>query len=181
MRRAFILLFLATLTASIAIPAIADDGFYFGGSVGQSSLSAANVDDIELDGDATGFKVFAGGRFLKVLGVEGSYVDFGNVQIDSESTGIDADISGATLQGVAYLPLGIADVFVKGGLFQQSEIVLSGSGPGAVVSDSGASAVYGAGVQFRIKSFAVRAEVEYYEPENVEQLYMVSIGASYTF
>src|SRR5512133_1481187 len=119
MRHATKMLCLASLATMLTLPAVADDGFYLGASAGQSSLSATNVDDVELDGDATGYKVFAGGRFLKVLGVEGSYVDFGDVQDDSSSTGVDAEITGATLQGVAYLPLGIADIFVKAGLFQQ--------------------------------------------------------------
>jgi hypothetical protein len=181
MRRATNLLCLASLATMLTLPAIADDGFYLGASAGQSSLSATDLDDVEFDGDATGYKVFAGGRFLKVLGVEGSYVDFGDVQDDSISTAVDAEVTGVTLQGVAYLPLGVADIFIKGGLFQQSEITLTSSGPGAVVSDSGTSAVYGGGLQLRIKSFAVRAEVEYYEPENIDRLYMVSVGASYTF
>jgi len=39
----------------------------------------------------------------------------------------------------------------------------------------------GIGVQFRIKSFAIRAEFEYFDIEGAEYVYMYSIGGSYTF
>ena len=39
----------------------------------------------------------------------------------------------------------------------------------------------GLGVQFRISSFAVRAEVEYFDIEDVQDALMYSIGGSYTF
>lgn len=167
---------LATLSA-----AAADNGFYLGGAIGQSSFGAGELADTEFDGDATGYKVFAGGRFLTFLGIEGSYVDFGDIE-DDALAGYEAEVTGATLQAVGYLPLGIADLFVKGGVFQESDIVISGSGPGAAVaSDDETAPVYGGGVQFRIQSFAIRAEVEYYDVDALEELYMISLGASYTF
>lgn len=165
----------------VDVPAFAaDNGFYIGGAIGQSSFDAGDLEDVEFDSDATGYKVFLGGRFLTFLGVEGSYVDFGNLD-DGGASELEVEVTGATLEGVAYLPLGVADIFVKGGVFQQSEIVLSGSGPGVVVSDDETAPVYGAGLQFRIKSFAVRGEIEYFDIDGVDELYMISVGGSYTF
>lgn len=183
MRSSMILGTLIVAGALAALPAAAaDNGFYLGGAFGQSTLSIDDVGEAEFDGDATGYKIFAGGRFITFLGVEGSYVDFGDIDEGDGLNDLEAEVTGVSLQAVGYLPLGIADIFVKGGLFQQSDIVVSGSGPGAVVSsDDETAPVYGAGVQFRIKSFALRGEVEYYDVDLADELYMISVGASYTF
>jgi hypothetical protein len=167
----------AAALAGVALPAsAADNGFYLGGAIGQSSIQAGELTDEEFDVHATGYKVFAGGRFLTFLGVEGSYVDFGDIE-DDTFQGVETEVTGASLQGVVYLPLGIADVFAKGGVFQQSDFVISGV---AESSDDETAPVYG-GVQFRIRSFALRAEVEYYDLDAIDELYMISVGASYTF
>jgi hypothetical protein len=173
----------AVAVTLLALPiAAADNGFYLGGSIGQSSFTTGDLEDVEFDGDATGYKVFMGGRFITFLGLEASYVDFGDIEDDQSAVGYQVEATGLTLQAVGYLPLGIADLFAKGGLFQESEITLSGSGPGAAVSsDDETAPVYGAGVQFRIKSFAIRAEVEYYDVDMADELYMISVGGSYTF
>jgi hypothetical protein len=49
------------------------------------------------------------------------------------------------------------------------------------VSDDGEDPLYGVGFQLRFKSFTVRAEVEYFDVEGADALYMYSIGGSYTF
>ncbi|MFA6957257.1 MAG: outer membrane beta-barrel protein [Thermoanaerobaculia bacterium] len=185
MRRSVILALL-TVVAMLATfsLAAADNGFYLGAAAGQSTFSVGDFNSDDFDGDATGYKVFAGGRFLTLLGVEGSYVDFGEIEGDSsiENAAYKTDVNGVTLEGVAYLPLGIADIFVKGGIFKwESDLTSTISGDTATISSDGNDLVYGAGVQFRIQSFALRAEVEYYDVENADELYMISVGGSYTF
>jgi len=81
--------------------AVADDssevGFYVGGGIGSATsdasassfaddLGAAGyaVSDVSLDDSATGFKVFAGYMFNEYVGLQGSYIDLG--QLDSELT-----------------------------------------------------------------------------------------------
>jgi len=184
MRKAITLLFLAAAALFVIPASAADSGFYLGGAVGQSSFSAAGFNSDDFDGDADGYKVFAGGRFITILGVVGSYVDFGSIEGDgsTDHAAFKTDVNGVTLQGVAYLPLGIADVFVKGGMFQwEADLTSTISGETSTISGDGNDLVYGAGVQFRIQSFALRAEVEYYDVENADELYMISVGGSYTF
>jgi hypothetical protein len=175
----------AAVALLVTLPAAAaDNGFYLGGSVGEASFTSGDLSGSDFDGDATGYKVFAGGRFLTFAGVEGSYVDFGDIEgsSDTAAASYNADVKGVTLEAVGYLPLGIADVFVKGGVFDwESDLTANGGGSSAIVSGDGTDLVYGLGVQFRIQSFALRAEVEYFDVESADELYMVSVGGSYTF
>jgi len=183
MRRSMILVVLAAAALLVAINAsAADNGFYLGGSVGQASFTTGDLGDVDFNGDTTGYKVFAGGRFITFLGVEGSYVDFGEIDDARDNASYRADVTGYTLQGVAYLPLGIADIFVKGGMFQwDADLHSTIEGSSATFSTDGSDPVYGAGFQFRIQSFAIRGEVEYYDVQDADELYMYSVGASYTF
>jgi hypothetical protein len=185
MSRSITLLFIAVVFTLVAFSvAAADNGFYLGGSVGQSSYSVGEFSSDDFDGDGTGYKAFAGGRFLTFLGIEGAYVDFGDIEGDASGQGADyeSNVNGVTLQAVAYLPLGIADVFVKGGLFDwEVDLTSTISGVSETVSGDGSDLVYGAGVQFRIKSFAIRAEIEYFDVKSADELYMISVGGSYTF
>jgi OOP family OmpA-OmpF porin len=181
--RSRILLALITV-ALFAFPAVADDGFFIGASVGQSDITTADIEDLEdfsIDDDITGYKVFAGYRFLKFFAVEGAYIDFGTAETELViNPGVsEFSLDGYEVQGVFYLPLGIADIFAKGGLFEWSaDLQTTGLSQASI---DGSDPVYGAGVQFRIKSFAIRAEVEYFDVEATEDLYMYSLGASITF
>jgi len=93
-----VLLVMVAAGSNTAIAADNDQkGFYVGGAIGSATsdvsassfadgLTAAgyNVSDVSLDDSATGFKVFAGYMFNEYVGVQGSYVDLG--QLDSEFT-----------------------------------------------------------------------------------------------
>ncbi|MCU0291616.1 MAG: outer membrane beta-barrel protein [Thermoanaerobaculaceae bacterium] len=185
MRQIKTLLVLTAVATLLALPAAAaDNGFYLGLSAGQAELNTGDLGTTEVEGNANAYKLFAGYRFLNFLAVEGAYVDLGSAEDDQEgtSTHYEADVNGFELQGMAFLPLGIADIFVKAGLFNWNadlEGIIAGE-PDSVSAD-GTDPVYGAGFQLRFKSFAVRAEVEYFDVEKANDVYMYSIGASYTF
>ena len=95
---------------------------------------------------------------------------------------IETDIAGFDGFVVGYLPLGIADIFVKAGVIAW-DASISGQvgGDAQSQSEDGTDPAYGLGVQFRIKSFAIRGEVEYFDIEGAEYVYMYSIGGCYTF
>jgi len=185
MRHVKTLLVLTAVATLFTLPAAAaDNGFYLGLSAGRAALNTGDLGNAEVEGDANAYKLFAGYRFLNFLAVEGAYVDLGTAEDDQESTSThyEAGVNGFELQGMAFLPLGIADIFVKAGLFNWNadlEGIIAGE-PDSVSAD-GTDPVYGAGFQLRFKSFAVRAEVEYFDVENANDVYMYSIGASYTF
>ncbi len=180
---------LTGLIALLALPAAAaDNGFYLGASFGQSGIKINDVDDdldgVDFSGSATAFKVFAGFRFLTFLAVEGSYVDFGapDDYLEALDGTVQTDVTGYDAFAVGLLPLGIADIFAKVG-FISWDASISGQVGGEAQSESedGTDPAYGLGVQFRIKSFAIRGEVEYFDIEGAEYVYMYSIGGSYTF
>jgi len=172
---------LSCIICLMALPAAAaDNGFYIGGSVGRSDITTGELTTVDVEGDANGYKVFGGYRFLTFLSVEGTYADFGTIKDPARSSEVNMDGFGA--QAVAYIPLGIADIFGKAGFFDWSADVKSSnvSAPISVKKD-GTDPVYGAGIQFRIQSWAVRGEVEYYDIKGTDKVYMYSVGASYTF
>ncbi len=175
-----------TLTALLALPAAAaDNGFYLGASVGESGIRIdQDFEDIEFSGGDTSFKVFAGFRFLTFLAVEGSYVDLGAPSefVEAIDGTIETDLTGYDGFVVGYLPLGIADIFIKAGAISW-DARISGQIDGVPESqsDSGTDPAYGIGFQFRIKSFAIRGEFEYFDIDGAKYVYMYSIGGSYTF
>jgi len=180
---------LTAALALLAIPAIAaDNGFYLGASVGQTQLEidelGEDIQSADFSGDDMAYKVFAGFRFLTFLAVEGSYRDFGapEDQVAELDGTVTADLTGYDVAAVGYLPLGIADIFAKAGMVSwDADLSLDAGSFSESVSDSGEDPLYGLGFQLRFKSFAVRAEIEYFDVEGVDGLYMYSLGGSYTF
>ena len=116
------------------------------------------------------------------LEVEGSYVDLGSPEADSAGGRYAADVEALDVFAVGMLPLGIADLFVKAGMVSWDvELTSDLAELPDSVSEDGTDPVYGIGFQLRFSSFAVRAEVEYFDIEATNDVYMVSIGGSYTF
>ena len=176
----------AALALTAGVADAADNGFYVGASVGQATL---NIDDIDiadevfdLDADETTYKVFVGYRLLTFLAVEGSYVDFGTFEDRRGDLTIQADASGFDAFAMGMLPLGVADLFVKvGAISWDADLKAAIADFTESDSDSGTDPAYGVGFQLRIRSFAVRAEAELFDVEGADDLYMVSVGGSYTF
>src|SRR5690606_32945778 len=91
-----------TLLFGLSLPAAAaDNGIYFGGSVGQANVEVDNINVSgtleDFKGDDTSWKLIAGIRPLDWLGIEASYVNFGEPEdrvggqkIKAEGDGISA-------------------------------------------------------------------------------------------
>ena len=183
MRRFMTVLMLTAVATLVTLPAAAaDNGFYLGLSAGQAEISSEDYGDFEFDGDDLGYKVFAGYRFLTFLAVEGSYVDFGAPEDDIEDVRYEVDVTGFDLFAVGLLPLGIADIFAKVGMVDWDvEVSTDFAGVPGSASDDGTDPAYGLGVQLRFGSFTARAEVEYFDVESADHVYMYSVGGAFTF
>jgi outer membrane immunogenic protein len=168
-------------------PAMADSGFYVGGSVGNATLEA-NLQDPIGGGDFTfdesdfSWKAFGGYDFdLPVinLGIEGGYRSLGgpSVTVATESFGID--ITAWDVFGVAGFDLGPLTVFGKLGVISwDAEFTAAGFDVG---SEDDQDTAYGVGVSFGLGSLQLRAEYEMFDVSDVNDLYMLSAGFVYTF
>jgi opacity protein-like surface antigen len=153
----------------------ADNGIYIGVGVGQSTVE---VDDVlatdDFDGEDLGYKVIVGIRPLDWLAFEANYVNFGEPDDTVAGMQLRSEGHGITGSALGFLSLGPVDLFAKAGLVSWDTEI------GAIEND-GTDLLYGAGVQFRLLSLAVRAEYEIFDIEDVDDANMISVGLTYTF
>jgi Outer membrane protein beta-barrel domain len=160
-----------------AVPALAaDNGFYLGGSIGQANIE---VDDVtfsgeDFDADDTGYKLIAGIRPLDWLGVEASYVNFGEPDDTLAGTNLEVEGDGISAFAVGFLATGPVDLFAKVGLLSWDSRIVG-------FNEDGTDLAYGVGAQLRLLGLGVRAEYEIFDVDDVDDLNMISIGVTYTF
>lgn len=177
MRKA--ILFAAALSSVHALPAVAaDNGFYLGGSLGQANVEVDDFSDgivvDSFDADDTGFKLIAGMRPLDWLGVEASYVNFGEPEDTVLGQRLQAEGDGISAFAIGFLPAGPFDVFGKVGLIAWDSKIGN-------FDDDGSDFAYGVGAQFRVLGLSIRAEYERFDIEDIDELNMISVGVTYTF
>jgi OmpA-like transmembrane domain len=191
--------------APIRVPA--DDllGFYLGAAVGTSHVRTekdilGDTDyEYPFDGRHSAWKVTAGIRPISPLGVELGYIDFGNPSAGLSNANFGglskADQTAATLFGLGYLPLPVPflDVYGKLGIARLHTtatevspmpfcpVGLSPCLPTTFnISGSSTNFAYGAGVQGKIGSLALRAEYERISASDGSPD-IVSLGVTWTF
>ena len=181
-------IFLASsLLFSTSVMAGSESGFYLGGSLGSATIKAEGQtptgDDFDFNEEDSAYKIFAGYNFgiipLIDLAVEGSYVDFGNPNSTlSSGTKVEYDLAGWDVFGLAALTFGPFSVFGKAGVIAwDSDVAIDDF----KVSDSGSDPAYGLGAKIQFGSLAVRAEYEYFDVSQFNDVYLTSIGLSYNF
>jgi hypothetical protein len=203
----FGILLLASGAACASTRVLADDllGFYVGAAVGESHVRTAkeilgDTDyDYEFDGQHSAWKATAGIRPITPLGVELQYIDFGNPSAgltDAAFGGLSkADQKAVTLFGLGYLPLPVPflDVYGKLGIVRlhttTTEVSPAPFCPAGFtscratafnISDSSTNLAYGAGVQSKIGSLAIRAEYERISASGGNPD-LISLGVTWTF
>ena len=164
-----------------------DSGLYIGGSIGQATVKASGQtpggDDFDYSEDDGGYKIFVGYNFgvipLIDLAVEGSYVDFGNPSSTlSSGDFLEVDLTGWDAFGLAALTFGPFSVFGKMGLISWDSDVRLGN---TTISNSDTDPAYGLGAKLVLGSLALRAEYEYFDISDFSDVYMASVGLSFTF
>lgn len=180
----------ASAAASVLLlsgPAMADSGFYVGGSVGNTTLQVDFQDPIgggplTFDENDFSWKIFGGYTFdLPVinLGVEAGYRDLGGPSATLAADAYGIDVTSWDAFGVAGFDLGPVNVFGKLGFVSwDADLTVAGFDAG---SDDGTDTAYGVGASINLGSFALRAEYEMFDVSDVEDLYMLSAGFVYTF
>jgi hypothetical protein len=180
-------LVLTVAGASIApAAALADTGWYIGGSFGTATLDVGLGDmgipalPTSLDADDAAYKVFAGINLdLPVVdvGVEVNYVDFGEPQLDILGEPLLAATTGFNVAGIAGLDLGPMNVFGKVGYSSwDTDIIFEGNIESA--EDDGLS--YGIGLRFGLGPVQIRGEYEIFDLDDAE-FDMLSVGIAFQF
>jgi OOP family OmpA-OmpF porin len=186
------LLSLMVILVAAALPASAvENGFYIGGSIGGSSLEVRDIDeelgDLRFSDGDTAYKLFAGFRFLNFLAVEAGYVDLGDPtdivgEFDGDPVEVQIGVKGWDAFAVGLLPVGPVDLFAKVGVVSwDADIRAAWSDLTDSDSDSGTDAAYGIGVALRLGNISLRAEGEQFDIGNAEDVYLFSVGATFTF
>ncbi|MCH9695917.1 MAG: porin family protein [Gammaproteobacteria bacterium] len=179
----------ATAIASVLLlpaVALADSGFYLGGSAGGATLEA-DINDISIPGlpssideDDTAYKLFAGYTFdgpVLNLGIEGGYVNFGQPDIDVFGDTLLVDTDGLNLWGIAALDAGPVEIYGKLGMIAWD---VTADYLGSSAKEDGTDVAYGAGLRFKLGPVKVRGEYEIYDLDGAD-LGMLSVGIAYQF
>jgi opacity protein-like surface antigen len=181
----------------LALPIAATDaadgvGLYVGAAVGQSRVDV-DSDGFSLDNfreNHTAFQLTAGVRPLSWLGAEIDYIDFGHPHGSLDGGPADATLKGAAGFGVLYLPVPVIDLYAKAGLARLQSSVTGRSeeqtqcvpcSPSLFRLDrTNTQFAAGAGAQYKLGAFAVRAEYEYFNASGANPR-LVSLGITWTF
>lgn len=156
-----------------------ESGLYIGGSLASSSINISQS-TIKYDDNDLGYKIFAGYNFGIIpfidLGVEGSYIDFGEASYN-QGINYEVGVTGWDLFAVGAVDFGPLGVFLKVGQIwwdSDSDVLTS------ILDNTGSDMAYGLGLKFKLLSLTVRAEYEYFDTD-MGDLDFVSVGLSWTF
>jgi OOP family OmpA-OmpF porin len=171
---------LAASAPSFAQSTDAPRGVYVGGSVTQSRFDDEAFDIDSIDDEDDSWKAIVGVRFDERFSVEANYVDFGEATAPSLSVGgpLRAEAKAFSLFAVGYVPVPYVDFFAKLGV---ARIDAEGRAGAVLFEDDATEFAYGAGVQWRLRNFALRAEYEKFDTDVVGDLDLISVGFTYTF
>lgn len=162
---------------------LAQAGPYLGGALGQSKLKewCTGASFTACDATDTGWKLLGGYRFNRYVGVEASYIDWGEVTA-SFNTGaqVVAKQHSYGLAAVGTIPLGERfELFGKAGFLMTEQETRRITPNPLNVSRDDTEFHYGAGVKSAFtRNWAVRGEWEKTDKLKVE---LLSIGVEYRF
>jgi len=184
---------LVSSTFALAGAAHADIGPYIGASLGQTTFKDSEhvpnglggTVTLHLDENDTSYKLYGGYMILPFLGIEGGYVDFGDASknLGAANAKLDLSADGWEIFAVGNLPLGPLDLFAKAGVLSYDarlKVRVNGTTV-ASGSDSDEVGAYGVGAAVGLGALKVRAEYTMYDVSNIDDLYMVSAGVTYSF
>ena len=155
--------------------------FYIGGGIGNSfinkELTDLNGEDFKIDGDAFGYKVFAGFG-SKFIGGEGGYRDLGKVQTTYNSVNIQTKITGWDVVARGKLDIGPLFAFAKAGVFFAKAENQIGSQP---FTDNSTNFLWGLGAGLKLGSIALRLEFESLDWDSENNLSQLMFSAAFYF
>lgn len=164
----------------------ADDGFYVGGSIGQSTLKVpSDITDVpDFSEDDTGSKLFAGYNWNVAffnLGFEGGYIDFGSPSGPLDvGTRLTVDANGWNLVGLGGFNFGPFDIYAKAGWVSwDASFSFGGINPGFGLDST--DLMYGLGARLALGKLHIRGEWEQFDIADLDRVYMFSLGLAWQF
>jgi OOP family OmpA-OmpF porin len=165
-----------------------------------NALPSYTVQNVSIDDNDTGWKVFGGYEFTPNWAIEAAYVDLGEITTEFSATLAPDDLpqfvsdaaaihpymaSGFALTGVGKFDISqTVVVFGKIGLFNwdaEGNVKETGSGQLVKLDDSGTNLVYGLGISYEVSpQFGIRAEWESYDVD-WDKINLFSVGVEYRF
>jgi len=180
-----------SLAAALALSGnseAAERGAYLGASVGKARTkfarnSAASSSDV-FRGKDDAFKLTAGFRAFDWLGIEGSYLDLGEVEqvVDfTDFSGFSQEQRAFAAFAVFYHEMANVDLFAKAGVVKwNADGSFSGVAGPTDANEKDTEGAWGLGLQGRLGSFALRLEYEHlgFETlgEQIRKPRLVSVG-----
>ena len=160
----------------------------------RAMTSSANPYPGEFEEKHSAFKVMVGVRPVSLVGAELTYIDLGHPSGNVFKYPATASLKGPAAFAVLYLPVPVIDVFLKAGVARlQSDLsglVADGSNVCLVGQPCGAapfrlnrtntSGAGGAGAQYKLGSWALRAEYERFNAAGGNPG-LLSLGVTWTF
>ena len=166
----------------ISLPALAQNKFYVGASIGENTIEENNVIAGEdFDDEDTGFKAFGGYQFHTNFAVEANYTVFGDTEdtIIGIDTEVEFDSFGISLVGIAPISDRF-DLFGKLG-FAYWDARVKASGLGSDDED-GTDLAYGLGARFNFnETVSARVEYEGIDVDDLDTADFISMGVEFNF
>jgi opacity protein-like surface antigen len=166
----------------------ADDllGLYVGAGVGQSHVQAdgSGYSASEFTKNHSAFKAMAGVHPIAPLGAELEYIDMGHPNGGLGGQPANVKMSGEAAFVTLFLPTPVIDVYGKLGAGRlestlNSQRVQSGTVQPFQLNRTNTRFAAGAGVQYRLGSFGVRAEYERFDAAGANPS-LLSLGVTWT-
>jgi len=156
---------------------------YVGANIGESHIDLGTcAPGLACDNQGTGYKVYTGGKFSRILGVELGYVNLG----DADRSGGQLKAQGVNLSVVGNVPIGEQfNIYAKvGGIYGWTKS--SATAPGwASGEEEGLNWSYGAGVQFDFnRHWAIVGDYDHYRFDYVDRrddANLYSVGVVFKF
>jgi hypothetical protein len=174
-------------------------GLYIGGAIGQSRVEATEIAcqcdlDQEIvrekfDKSHLAFQGVLGARPISLLGAEVDYIYFGKPDGQAFGFPASASVKGVAAFGVLYLPVPVVDIYLKAGVARlESTVKYSYCDPCACnfclnsiqLDRTNTTGAGGVGAQYRVGSWAVRAEYERFNAAGGNPS-LLSAGITWTF
>jgi len=173
-----------TLIAVLLCPLTALASIYVGAAVG-NSWQSTNVDAQEIadeigeiDENSTGWKIFGGFQSESFFGIEGGYRDLGKVKSSGTEHEFSVKTTGWDVEAIGHLELSIFDLFAKAGAFFWSSDAAWHTFTG---DDSGTAFLWGLGAGISLGPVGIRLEWESMDVDSLDNLSMLSLGATFGF